>query len=93
VNVIWKVQDNQTGLKRNGIYQLLDDGDDVNLPGKNMKTTKKNMEAVRDTNKEVVIEIDTEKTKTKCLLMTSRKNAKQNHIIKMANRPHKNVVK
>jgi hypothetical protein len=41
-----------------------------------MNTTKKHIEAVRDTNKEVGLYMDKEQTTTKYLLMTSRKNIK-----------------
>jgi hypothetical protein len=39
---IRKVQENQVGLKLNGTHQLLAYVDDVNLPGDNIDTIKKN---------------------------------------------------
>jgi hypothetical protein len=39
---ITKVQENQVGLKLNGTHQLLAYDDDVNLPGDNIDTIKKN---------------------------------------------------
>jgi hypothetical protein len=42
VYVIWKVQENQVGLKLNGIHQLLVFADDVDLLRDNIDTIKKN---------------------------------------------------
>jgi hypothetical protein len=41
---IWKVQENQVGLKLNGTHRLLAYTDDVNLLGGNIDTIKKNTE-------------------------------------------------
>jgi hypothetical protein len=38
---IWKVQENQVGLKLNGIHQLLAYADDLNLLEDNIDTVKK----------------------------------------------------
>jgi hypothetical protein len=43
-----KVQENQLALKLNGTHQLLAYGDDVNLLGDNIDTTKKNTETLID---------------------------------------------
>jgi hypothetical protein len=51
---IRKVQENQAGLKLNGIHQLLAYADDVNLLGDNIDTTNKNTETLTDASKEVV---------------------------------------
>jgi hypothetical protein len=49
--------------KLNGTHQLLAYTDDVHLLGDNIDTTKKNTEALIDANKEVGLEVNTEKTK------------------------------
>jgi hypothetical protein len=48
-----KVQENQVGLKLNGIHQLLAYADDVNLVGDNIDTIIKNTEILTDTSNEV----------------------------------------
>jgi hypothetical protein len=58
------------GQKLNGTCQLLPYADDVNLLGDNIDTMKKNTEAVIDTSKEVVLEINVEKSSICCYLVT-----------------------
>jgi hypothetical protein len=84
-----KVQENQVGLKPNGIHQLLAYADDVNLMGDNIDTIKKNMEALIDASKEVGLEINIEKTKY--MLLSHHQNVGQNRDIKIANRSFENV--
>jgi hypothetical protein len=50
------------GLKLNGTHQLLAYADDVNLPGDNKDTIKKNTQTLIDDSKEVGLEINVEKT-------------------------------
>jgi hypothetical protein len=57
------VQENQLGLKLNGIYQLLVYVNDVNLLGDNIYTMKKNIRTLIDASKEVSLEANAEKTK------------------------------
>jgi hypothetical protein len=83
------VQENQVGLKLNGIHQLLAYNDDVNLLGDNMDTTKKNTETLIDASKEVGLEINIEKTKY--MLLSHQQNVGQNWDIKIANRSFENV--
>jgi hypothetical protein len=49
---IRKVQENQMGMKLNGICQLLTYADDVNLLGDNIDTIKRNTETLIDASKE-----------------------------------------
>jgi hypothetical protein len=60
---ITKVQENQVGLRLNGIHQLLAYADDVNLLEDNIDTIKKNTETLIYASKEVGLEINLEKTK------------------------------
>jgi hypothetical protein len=81
---IWKVQENQVGLKLNGTHQLLAYADDVNLLGDNIDHIKKNKETLIGASKEVGLEINIEKTKY--MLLSHHRNAGQNRDIKIANR-------
>jgi hypothetical protein len=66
---IRKVQENQVGLKLNRTHQLLAYADDVNLPGDNIETIKKNTETLIDASKEVGLEINVETTSICCYLV------------------------
>jgi hypothetical protein len=60
---IRKVQENQVGLKLNGINQLLVYADDVNLLGDNIDAMKTDPETPIDASKDVGLEVNAEKTK------------------------------
>jgi hypothetical protein len=80
---IRKVQEDQVGLKLNGTHQLLAYADNVNLPGDNVDTRKKNTEYLIGASKEVGLEINVEKTKY--MLLSCHQNARKNHDIKTVN--------
>jgi hypothetical protein len=87
---IRKVKENQVGLKLNGTHQLLAYADDVNLLGDNIDTIKTNAETLIDSNKEVGLEVNAEKTKY--MLLSRHQNAWQNRDIKLANRSFENMI-
>jgi hypothetical protein len=67
---IRKVQENQAGLKLNGTHQLLVCAD-INLLEDNIGTINKITETLFDTSKEVVLEVNADKTKyIYCSLVT-----------------------
>jgi hypothetical protein len=61
--IISNVQENQAGPKLNGTHQLPVYAEDVNLLGGNIDTINNNPETLIDSSKEVVPEVNTEKTK------------------------------
>jgi hypothetical protein len=61
-HAITKVQENQLELKLNGTHHLQAYADDVDLLGNSIATINKNSETLTDASKEVVLEINTEKT-------------------------------
>jgi hypothetical protein len=88
---IRKVQENQVGLKLNGIHNFLVYADYVNLLGDNINIIKENTEALIHSSKEAGLGVNTEKTKY--MLISRHQNAGQNHNIKIANRSFENVAK
>jgi hypothetical protein len=81
---IRRVQENQEGLKLNGTHQLLAYADDVNI-------VEENTEALLDASKEVVLEVNPEKTKY--TLMSRSQKLGQKRSIKIANRSFEVVAK
>jgi hypothetical protein len=67
-----KVQEKQVGVELNGTHHLLVYADNVYLLGDNIRidTIKKNTETLIDDNKEVGLEVNTEKTKYMCCLIS-----------------------
>jgi hypothetical protein len=82
---IRKVQENQVGLNLIGTDQLLVYADDVNLLGDNIDAIKKNTETLIDYCKEVGLEVNAERSKNTCILLSHPQNPGENHDIKMAN--------
>jgi hypothetical protein len=76
--VIWKVQENQVGLKLNGTHQLLVYADDVNLLGDNVHvdTIKKNAETLSDASKEVGLVEKRQRKLSMCWCLISRMQGK-----------------
>jgi hypothetical protein len=70
------------GLILNGRHQLLVYADGMNLLGGNIDTIKRNTRTLIDANKEVGLEVNTEKSK----YSSRHQNAGQNHDIKVVNR-------
>jgi hypothetical protein len=71
---------NQVGL----VYAV-----DLNVLGNNVDTMKINTEILNDASKEVGLEVNAEETKY--TLPSSRQNAGQNHVMKIANSSFLNV--
>jgi hypothetical protein len=69
------------GLKLSGTHQLLVHANDVNLPGDNIDSIKKNTQTLFDAGNQFGLEVSTEKTKY--MLLSRHRNAGQNHDIKM----------
>jgi hypothetical protein len=85
-----KVQENQEGLKLNGVLQLLAYADDINILGEN-RYHKENTGVMLDTSKEVGLEVNQEKTKY--MLKSPSQKIGQMHSIKVVNRSFEDVAK
>jgi hypothetical protein len=83
---IRKVQENQVGLKLNGLVYA----DDVNLLGDNIDTIKKNTETLIDASKVFGLEVNAEKTKY--MLLSRHENAGKNYDIKIVNITFENMA-
>jgi hypothetical protein len=74
----------------NATHQLLAYADDMNVLDDNIENIKKIAETSIDASKEVVLEVNT--GKTKCMLVSSYKNAGKNNDIKTSNRLFENLL-
>ena len=70
---IKRVQVNQDGLKISGTHQLLSYADDVNILGGSAHTVKENVEALLVATKEILLEVNADKTKY--MVMSRDRNA------------------
>ena len=81
---IWKVRANQECLELNGTHQFLVYADDVNMLGGSTYTVNKNTEALAVVSKEIVLEVNVEKTKY--VIMSRVQHAGPNYILKIGNK-------
>jgi hypothetical protein len=68
-------------VELSGTLQLLAYADDVDLPGDNIDSMKKNTETLNEAREEVCLEINVEKTKH--VLLSRHQNACENRDIKI----------
>jgi len=78
-----RVQVNRDGLTLNGAHQLLVYADDVNILHGSVHTVKENAEAVVVASKEIVPEVNADKTKY--MVMSGDQNAGRSHSMKTDN--------
>jgi len=81
---IRKVQANQGCLELNGTHQFLFYADNVNILGGSTYTVNKNTEALAVASKEIVLEVNSEKTKY--VIMSRVQHAGHNDILKIRNK-------
>jgi aminoglycoside phosphotransferase family enzyme len=80
---IRRVRIKQEGLKLNGTHQGLVYVDDVNILGRNIRTTNEYTGALGSDNKEIGLEGNADKTKY--MVMSRFQNARRSHNIKIDN--------
>ena len=74
---IRKVQAKEGVLELNRAYQLLVYADDINLLGEGILTTNKNTEALSESSKEIVLQVNAETTKYMSTSMSRKHKAGQ----------------
>jgi hypothetical protein len=87
---IKKVQENQEQLEFNGTHQLLVYADDVSMLSENMKTIKRNTEALLDASRDVGLEVNTEATMY--MVRSCHQNGGQYHSLQTAYKSFENVA-
>jgi len=88
-HAIRRVQVNLGGLNLNGAHQLLVYADDVNILCGSIHTTKTNTTALVAAIKEILLEVNADKTKY--MVMSQDENAGRSHNIKIDNNSFKRV--
>jgi len=78
-----RVQLNQDGLKFSGTHHLLVYADDVNILGRSVHTIKKNTKTLLIGSKEIVLEVNADKTKY--MVTSGDQNKGRSHNIRTDN--------
>ena len=78
---IRSTQENRIGLELNGKHQLLVYADDVNMLGENLQTIRENAEIFIKASKDIVLEVNSEKTKYMITSLHQNVTQNQNTVI------------
>jgi hypothetical protein len=88
---IRKVKEKEVSLELNGTHELLVYADDINLLGDSINTIKENAEVFLGANRDVGIEIHTEKMKY--VIVSCHQNLGQNQYMRITKESFENVSK